>query len=114
MYKQGNSEAVRSRLMSVIWLRIIVGVLLIAVLLVSVVPLLVLLDLARGGGGYGMCPDGLQGCDIPYTAWLELAAGLVLVIFGLIALLRLTMKVVRKEERRLHAIESVGSFNGPA
>jgi hypothetical protein len=97
--------------MSVIWLRIIVGVLLIAVVLVAVVPLFVLLDLARGGGGYGMCPRGLQGCDIPYTAWLELAAGLVLVIFGLIALLRLTMRVVRREERR-QAVNGVGSING--
>ena len=100
--------------MSVIWLRIIIGLLLIAVVLVSVVPLLVLLDLARGGGGYGICPDGLSACDIPYTAWLELAAGLVLVIFGLIALLRLTMKVVRREERHHRAVETVGSFNGPA
>ena len=88
--------------------------LLIAVVLVSVVPLFVLLDLAQGGGGYGMCPRGLQGCDIPYTAWLELAAGLVLVIFGLIALLRLTMKVVRREERRRQNIESVEALNGPA
>ncbi len=100
--------------MSVIWLRIVVGVLLIAVVVVSVVPLLVLLDLASGGGGYGMCPDGLQACNIPYTAWLELATGLVLLIFGLIALLRLTMKVVRREERRHQAIERIGSFNGPA
>ena len=93
--------------MSVIWLRIIVGVLLLAVVLVSVVPLLVLLDLAQGGGGYGICPGGLQACDIPYTTWLELAAGLVLVIFALIALLRLTMKVVRREERRLQATRRV-------
>jgi hypothetical protein len=100
--------------MSVIWLRIIVGVLLIAVVLVSVVPLFVLLDLAQGGGGYGMCPDGLQGCEVPYTGWLELAAGLVLVIFGLIALLRLTMRVVRREERRQQAVGKAGSFNGPA
>jgi len=100
-------------LMSVIWLRIVIGVLLMAVVLVAVVPLFVLLDLAGGGSGYGMCPDGLQACDLPYTAWLELAAGLVLVIFGLIALLRLTMKVVRREERRLQAIDRIGSFNGP-
>lgn len=86
--------------------------LLIAVLAVSVVPLLVLLDLARGGGGYGMCPSGLQACDIPYTAWLELAAGLVLVIFGLIALLRLTMRVVRREERRLLEKQQIGA-SGP-
>ncbi|HKZ29877.1 MAG TPA: hypothetical protein VJ482_09585 [Acidimicrobiia bacterium] len=99
--------------MSVIWLRIVIGVLLMAVVLVAVVPLFVLLDLAGGGSGYGMCPDGLQACDLPYTAWLELAAGLVLVIFGLIALLRLTMKVVRREERRLQAIDRIGSFNGP-
>ena len=100
--------------MSVIWLRIVVGVLLIAVVLVAVVPLLVLLDLAQGGDGYGMCVDGLQGCEVPYTSWLELAAGLVLVIFGLIALLRLTMKVVRREERRRESLNRVDSFNGPA
>jgi hypothetical protein len=97
--------------MSVIWLRIIVGVLLVAVVVVAVVPLLVLLDLAGGGGGYGMCPGGLESCDLPYTAWLELAAVLVLMIFGLIALLRLTMRVVRREERRRQAIERVSSFS---
>ena len=86
--------------------------LLIAVVAVSVVPLLVLLDLARGGDGYGMCPSGLQACDIPYTAWLELATGLVLVIFGLIALLRLTMRVVRREERRLQEKQQIGA-SGP-
>lgn len=86
--------------MSVTWLRIIIGILLLAVVAVAVVPLLVLLDLAAGGGGYGLCPEGLEGCEIPYTGWLELAAGLVLVIFGLIALLRLTMRVARREERR--------------
>jgi cytochrome c biogenesis protein CcdA len=100
--------------MSVIWLRIIIGVLLIAVVLVAVVPLLVLLDLAGGGGGYGVCPGGLGECEIPYTAWLELAAALVLMIFGLIALLRLTMKVVRREERRRQALERISGFNGPA
>ena len=84
-----------------------------AVVLVAVVPLFVLLDLAGGGSGYGMCPDGLQACDLPYTAWLELAAGLVLVIFGLIALFRLTMKVGRREELRLQGIDRIGSFNGP-
>jgi hypothetical protein len=98
--------------MSVIWLRIIVGVLLVAVVLVAVVPLLVLLDLAGGGGGYGVCPGGLESCDLAYTAWLELAAALVLMIFGLIALLRLTMRVVRREERRRQAIERVSSFSG--
>ena len=85
--------------------------LLIAVVLVAVVPLFVLLDLAQGGGGYGLCPEGLDTCDVPYTAWLELAAGLVLVIFGLIALLRLTMRVVRREERRRQAVETAGKFN---
>ena len=88
--------------------------LLIAVVLVSVVPLLVLLDLAQGGSGYGICPDGLQACEIAYTGWLELAAGLVLVIFGLIALLRLIMKVARREERRLEGVARAPGVNEPA
>lgn len=98
--------------MSVTWLRIIIGVLLLAVVAVAVVPLLVLLDLAAGGGGYGLCEEGLEGCEVPYTGWLELAAGLVLVIFGLIALLRLTMRVVRREEQRQATVERY-KVNGP-
>lgn len=94
------------------WLRIITGVLLLAVLAVAVVPLLVLLDLAGGGDGYGLCPDGLRECDISYIGWLELAAGLVLVIFALIALLRLTTRMIGSEERRRELATLLEDFNG--
>ncbi len=98
--------------MRVTWLRIITGLLLLAVVAVAVVPLLVLLDLAGGGGGYGLCPDGLGGCEVRYTAWLELAAGLVVVIFALIALLRLTMRMIRREERRQEVASLMERFSG--
>ena len=41
--------------------------------LLAMVPLLVLLDLAGGGSGFGLCPTGVDSCRNPYTAAPELS-----------------------------------------
>jgi hypothetical protein len=92
--------------MTVFWLRFIIAVLLLAVVAVAAVPLLVLLDLASGGTGYGLCGSGLAGCENGYAAGPELAVGLALLLFGLIATLRLVMRIVRRMERRREIAEA--------
>jgi hypothetical protein len=70
------------------------------------VPLLVLLDLASGGTGYGLCGDGLTDCATGYASGPELAVGLALLLFGLIATLRVMMRIVRRMERRREIAEA--------
>lgn len=82
--------------MSMFALRAVVGLLILAATAVAAIPLLVLLDLASGDDGYGLCPRGLEGCQIAYTAAPELATILVLLLFGLLALLRVTLRMARK------------------
>lgn len=86
--------------MSVLSLRLIIAVLLLAVVAIAAVPLLVLLDLSSGGTGYGLCGEGLSECANGYAAGPELAIGLALLLFGLVATLRVTMRIVRRMERR--------------
>jgi len=74
--------------------------LVLASLAVAAIPLLVLLDLASGSDGYGLCPRGLEGCRTAYTAGPELVAILILLLFGLLALLRVAMRAARSIERR--------------
>lgn len=75
------------------------AVLLLAIVLVAATPLFVLLDLASGGSGYGLCPEGVEACRSPYTAGPELTVALVVLLFGLVALLRVTLRTMRRAER---------------
>jgi hypothetical protein len=81
-------------------LRPVVAALILAIVVVGAIPLLVLLDLAAGGDGYGICPRGLTSCRISYATGPELATGLILLLFGLLASLRIVLTLVRKTERR--------------
>lgn len=67
--------------------RLVRAVLIVAAVAIAAVPLLVLLDLAGGGTGYGLCPGGVSSCRNPYTAAPELSSlltvGLVVVLGGL-------------------------------
>ena len=85
--------------MSVFWLRVVLGALLLAIVAVAAIPLLVLLDLASGGTGWGLCPTGLSGCSTTYTAGPELAATLVIALFVLVAAVRFIMRAIRRMER---------------
>ena len=55
---QGNRTRVAFRFVSVTWIRVLIGVLLLVIMAVAAIPLLVLIDLSGGGSGFGMCPDG--------------------------------------------------------
>ncbi len=81
-----------------------------AALAVATVPLVVLLDLSSGGSGWGLCPRGLAGCDTPYTAGPELAAGLALAMFALIAGIRILSRFIRKVERDRQIAQAQGGL----
>ncbi len=67
-------------------------------------PLLVILDLAGGGTGYGLCPAGVDGCRNPYTAAAELllvlSLGLIIVLGGFRMTTRLRQRLARQRQPR--------------
>ncbi len=81
-------------------LRIVVAVLLAAIVAVALVPMLVLLDLAGGGDGWGLCRGGLNSCRAAYFEGPELLAVLAVVLFLLVMLLRLAFLGRRRLEAR--------------
>ena len=62
----------------------------------AAVPILVMIDLLGGGTGYGLCPNGLELCDNPYSTAAELAVMLTLALFGTVLLIRMLMRLARK------------------
>jgi hypothetical protein len=96
-------------------LRLLIGAIIAAIVAVTLLPLLVLVDLAGGGTGWGLCREGLSSCRTSYFDGPELLAMLMVVVFVLLWLLRLTLHVQRLVERRREreAVEqSVGGGDG--
>ena len=93
----------------VIAVRVVVGLIVAAMVGVALVPMLVLLDLAGGGDGWGLCDRGIASCRAAYFEGPELLAVLVVVLFLLLMLLRLALYARRMlEERR----QQEGSVSG--
>jgi hypothetical protein len=63
---------------------------------IALVPILVLIDLLDGGTGWGLCPEGLQACDKPYTTAAEFAVVLILGLFIAVLGIRLLMRLARR------------------
>jgi hypothetical protein len=80
----------------VFFVRLAVFVLSATAVLIGVVPILVLVDLLGGGTGYGLCPNGLENCQKPYTTGAEMALVLLLALFGVILAIRLLMRLARR------------------
>jgi hypothetical protein len=91
----------------VIWLRALMGLLLAVTLVVAVVPLLVLLNLAGGNTGYGICPHGLESCQVGYTGGLELLFVLTVVLFALLGAIRVVARGIRHLQRQQEIDESI-------
>ena len=68
--------------------------------LLAMVPLLVLLDLAGGGSGFGLCPTGVDSCRNPYTAAPELSAILTVALIVVLAGVRVTTRAEHRLDRR--------------
>ncbi len=97
---------------AVIALRIVVALILAAIVAVALVPMMVLLDLAGGGDGWGLCGGGITSCRAAYFEGPELLAGLAIVLCLLLALLRLALLWRRRLEARRDSVgrgERLGS-----
>lgn len=62
---------------------------------IAAVPVLVMIDLLRGGTGFGLCQNGLEACSKPYSTAAEFAVVLTVALFLVVASIRLLMKLVR-------------------
>lgn len=77
-------------------LRILLGVLVVIVLGAALAPLLVVADLAAGGTGWGLCPDGMGTCTTSYFAGPELLAILVFVLLAASGGIAVCFRLIRR------------------
>lgn len=81
-------------------LRVVIGLLIIAAIVVAIVPLLVILDIRDGGSGWGLCLDGFDVCRNSYFSGFEFLAVYVAVLFGILALIAGAVRLMRIFDRR--------------
>lgn len=80
-------------------IRLVRAVLIVSAVALAAVPLFVLLDLAQGGTGYGLCPGGVTRCRNPYTAAPELSTLLTLGLIVVLGGLRITNRTLRRAQQ---------------
>ncbi len=71
-----------------------------AAIAVALIPLMVLLDLRRGGTGWGLCADGLGDCRTSYFDGFELIAWLFVAMFILLGMIAACVRILRYLEHR--------------
>ena len=74
---------------------------------IAALPLLILIDLASGGAGYGVCPDGIENCPRPFSAGAELVIILVAVLAVVVLAIRMLMRMARSHQRRQEPIAAI-------
>ncbi len=79
--------------------RTLIGALVVIGIALAVIPLLAALDLARGGSGFGICPDGVWLCAAPYLPVVRLTGLVGLGIGGVAVGIRLARRGLRWAER---------------
>jgi hypothetical protein len=80
--------------------RIVIGLVIGAIVVVALVPMIALVDLAGGGDGLGLCPDGLGSCQTSYFDGPELLGVLTILLFLLLMTLRAALHVRSMLEAR--------------
>ena len=90
-------------------IRIAVAVVIGLIVVVALVPTMVLLDLASGGEGLGLCEGGIGTCRTSYFDGPELLAGLLVLLFLLLLTLRVLFRLQRRSlfKRRAEALDPV-------
>lgn len=63
---------------------------------IAAIPVLVMIDLLQGGSGLGLCPNGLEACDKPYSTAAEFAVILTVALFLVVLAIRLLMTLARR------------------
>ena len=81
-------------------LRAIIVGLIGAAVAVALIPLMVLLDLRRGGSGWGLCPEGIADCRNSYFDGFELLAWLGLALFIIVGMIAACVRILRYLEAR--------------
>ncbi len=81
-------------------LRAIIIVLIGAAIAVALIPLFVLLELRRGGTGWGLCADGLAECRNSYFAGFELIGWIFAALFILLGMIAMCVRILRHLEQR--------------
>lgn len=71
-----------------------------AAIAVALIPLMVLLDLRRGGTGWGLCADGLGDCRTSYFDGFEFIAWLFVAMFILLGMIAACVRILRYLEHR--------------
>lgn len=82
--------------MSVFLVRLGVFILSATAIGIALVPILVLIDLLDGGTGWGLCPDGIEACNNPYTTAAEIGVLLTIGLFLSVLGIRLLMRLARR------------------
>ena len=80
--------------------RIVIGLVIASIVVVALVPMVALVDLAGGGDGFGLCPEGIRSCETSYFEGPELLAILTILLFLLLMILRTAFHVRRLVEAR--------------
>ncbi len=83
-----------------VFLRAVIVGLIGAAIAVALIPLMVLLDLRRGGTGWGLCAEGLTDCRNSYFAGFELIGWLFVAMFVLLGMIALCVRILRHLESR--------------
>ena len=86
----------RFRAVAVFLVRLGVFILSAAAIGIALIPILVLIDLLDGGTGWGLCPQGIEACNNPYTTAAEFGILLTLGLFLSVLGIRLLMKLARR------------------
>lgn len=81
-------------------LRAIIALLIAAAIGVALIPLAVLLDLRRGGSGWGLCTEGLAECRNSYFAGFELIGWMFAALFILLGMIAMCVRILRYLEQR--------------
>lgn len=95
-------------------IRILILGLIAAAIGVAVVPILVMLDLLDGGTGWGLCPNRIESCDVPYTTPFEFLLILAVVMFLVVLAIRLVMKLARRLQAESYQVNEPGSAPQPS
>ncbi len=81
-------------------LRAIIIALIGAAIAVALIPLMVLLDLRRGGSGWGLCAEGLGDCRNSYFAGFELIGWIFAALFIILGMIAMCVRILRHLEHR--------------
>ena len=80
--------------------RIVIGSVIATIVVVALVPMMALVDLAGGGDGFGLCPEGISSCRTSYFDGPELLGVLSILLFLLLIILRAAFHMRRLLEMR--------------